>query len=301
MNAIPTLVPILADRGDGIRSGASGRARVALGAFRNTPQHEALRFPDYRGPHGRLSLRVLRTPGRGRWQRHEASRLVLRFGGAHFSALERNRAQQSDLPPQARASTARREEREASSADDREAPLGLESRASEEAALPDARAETPTSTSRYAPGAYWTDFRGPDRDGRYDEADILTSWPAEGLPMLWRQPIGGGSGPRRGRAGCPAGYGAWLLPAHSGAATGPGVPPARACRGGRADRGRLTNAPRARRSRSRHPPRIEASLLARLERGPPLSASPPRQEAPTLSLPTPRTTPHSSASVTHHG
>ncbi len=111
---------------------------------------------------------------------------------AHFSALEQNRAQQSDLPPQARANTARREEREAASTDDREARLGLESRASEEAALPDARAETPTSTSRYGLGAYWTDFRGPDRDGRYDEADILTSWPAEGLPMLWRQPIGGG-------------------------------------------------------------------------------------------------------------
>ena len=40
--------------------------------------------------------------------------------------------------------------------------------------------------------AYWTDFRGPKRDGVYDEMDILTTWPAEGLPQLWKQPVGGG-------------------------------------------------------------------------------------------------------------
>jgi outer membrane protein assembly factor BamB len=41
-------------------------------------------------------------------------------------------------------------------------------------------------------GIYWTDFRGPHRDGNYDEMPILTEWPASGLPLLWRQPIGGG-------------------------------------------------------------------------------------------------------------
>ena len=31
---------------------------------------------------------------------------------------------------------------------------------------------------------YWPDFRGPNHDGRYDEAPIRTSWPSEGLrPM----------------------------------------------------------------------------------------------------------------------
>ena len=40
--------------------------------------------------------------------------------------------------------------------------------------------------------AYWTEFRGPKRDGVYDEMDILTTWPAEGLPQLWKQPVGGG-------------------------------------------------------------------------------------------------------------
>ena len=41
-------------------------------------------------------------------------------------------------------------------------------------------------------GIYWTDFRGPNRDGLYAEKPILTTWPATGLRQLWRQPIGGG-------------------------------------------------------------------------------------------------------------
>lgn len=39
---------------------------------------------------------------------------------------------------------------------------------------------------------YWTDFRGPERDGRYTQGRIRTDWPASGLTPLWRQPIGGG-------------------------------------------------------------------------------------------------------------
>jgi outer membrane protein assembly factor BamB len=39
---------------------------------------------------------------------------------------------------------------------------------------------------------YWPDFRGINRDGRYDEGDIRTDWPADGLPRLWKQPIGVG-------------------------------------------------------------------------------------------------------------
>jgi outer membrane protein assembly factor BamB len=39
---------------------------------------------------------------------------------------------------------------------------------------------------------YWTDFRGPLRDGRYEEMAIVTDWPASGPPRLWRKPIGGG-------------------------------------------------------------------------------------------------------------
>jgi outer membrane protein assembly factor BamB len=38
----------------------------------------------------------------------------------------------------------------------------------------------------------WPGFRGPTRDGHYDESAILTNWPAGGLRLLWHQPIGGG-------------------------------------------------------------------------------------------------------------
>jgi outer membrane protein assembly factor BamB len=75
----------------------------------------------------------------------------------------------------------------------------------------DARAEAP-GTPGSAPGAgaptpeagpleparpaaeppYWTDFRGPHRDGHYREMSIATSWPDEGLRPLWKQPVGGG-------------------------------------------------------------------------------------------------------------
>lgn len=44
-------------------------------------------------------------------------------------------------------------------------------------------------TSGYAP---WPEFRGPNRDSHYTEKPILTNWPAGGLHLLWRQPIGGG-------------------------------------------------------------------------------------------------------------
>ncbi|HEX6046946.1 MAG TPA: PQQ-binding-like beta-propeller repeat protein [Pyrinomonadaceae bacterium] len=39
---------------------------------------------------------------------------------------------------------------------------------------------------------YWTNFRGPKRDGKYDETPISTSWPANGPTALWKQPVGVG-------------------------------------------------------------------------------------------------------------
>ena len=39
---------------------------------------------------------------------------------------------------------------------------------------------------------YWTDFRGPHRDGHYRQQDILTNWPQGGPTALWKQPVGGG-------------------------------------------------------------------------------------------------------------
>jgi outer membrane protein assembly factor BamB len=43
-----------------------------------------------------------------------------------------------------------------------------------------------------APAPYWTDFRGPKRDGEYRERPIVMNWPAAGLTPLWKQPAGGG-------------------------------------------------------------------------------------------------------------
>ncbi len=55
---------------------------------------------------------------------------------------------------------------------------------------PVAAAPAPGSLSADAP--YWTDFRGPRRDGHYRERPIPTNWPSGGLTPIWKQPIGGG-------------------------------------------------------------------------------------------------------------
>jgi len=48
------------------------------------------------------------------------------------------------------------------------------------AAPPPAAVQTAPAPAPSAPAAppYWTDFRGPNRDGRYNETPILTAWPA---------------------------------------------------------------------------------------------------------------------------
>jgi len=42
------------------------------------------------------------------------------------------------------------------------------------------------------PAPYWTNFRGPFRDGHYRQRPIRTTWPGDGLKPIWKQPIGGG-------------------------------------------------------------------------------------------------------------
>jgi outer membrane protein assembly factor BamB len=49
-----------------------------------------------------------------------------------------------------------------------------------------------TATADKPNPASWTDFRGPNRDGRYTATPIRTSWPREGLRRLWKQPVGAG-------------------------------------------------------------------------------------------------------------
>ncbi len=52
--------------------------------------------------------------------------------------------------------------------------------------------ETAPLTARVVPRDYWTEFRGPGRVGIYTESGIMTAWPSDGLPLLWKRPVGGG-------------------------------------------------------------------------------------------------------------
>jgi len=89
---------------------------------------------------------------------------------SHYAELERSRSQQPAAAPEP-------------------APPATAAAAAEPASpLSRTPAERPVLTVT----PYWTDFRGPHRDGRYEEAPILTQWPSKGLIRLWRQPIGGG-------------------------------------------------------------------------------------------------------------
>ena len=96
---------------------------------------------------------------------------------AHYSELERHRAEQRAAPADA-------------------APATEGAAASPESGTPGAPGADAAAASG-KPSAkslrtYWTDYRGPNRDGRYEEAKVLTSWPSGGLPEVWRQPVGGG-------------------------------------------------------------------------------------------------------------
>lgn len=47
-----------------------------------------------------------------------------------------------------------------------------------------------TTDTAHAARDYWTDFRGPNRDGVYQELTIRTNW--SGLTPMWKQLVGGG-------------------------------------------------------------------------------------------------------------
>ncbi len=48
------------------------------------------------------------------------------------------------------------------------------------------------TAAAHATRNYWTNFRGPNRDGRYEEMSVITKWPADGLKPVWKQPVGVG-------------------------------------------------------------------------------------------------------------
>ena len=101
---------------------------------------------------------------------------------AHYAELEAHRAQQ-----QREAQTqAQSVQGPASATSPQQNATGVQS-------SPNAPS-TSTSTEEAAHGSknYWTSFRGPNRDGRYDEMPVLTKWPAQGLPLVWKEPVGVG-------------------------------------------------------------------------------------------------------------
>lgn len=97
---------------------------------------------------------------------------------AHYAELERQRAEQRAVATDSSVATP---------ATDSNAANPVSAVANSNESTPSAAAATPRSRR-----SYWTNYRGPARDGRYDESQIRTNWPAEGLPLLWKQPIGGG-------------------------------------------------------------------------------------------------------------
>src|SRR6185436_17519809 len=87
---------------------------------------------------------------------------------AHYANLEQNRNQQATLQPAPTAA------------------VPSPSPSASVAASPGETAAAPVAASRNS----WTNFRGARRDGKYDEASVSTNWPANGLPVVWKQPVG---------------------------------------------------------------------------------------------------------------
>lgn len=59
-------------------------------------------------------------------------------------------------------------------------------------ATPAVAPEAVPAVATAAGSAYWTDFRGPARDGEYRERAIRTNWTRDGLTPVWREPVGAG-------------------------------------------------------------------------------------------------------------
>jgi outer membrane protein assembly factor BamB len=109
------------------------------------------------------------------WRRSGANEAV-------YDAVEQHRAQQATAAPaQSDQSTA--------PANAAGVPVGAASPTAGSAATEAGPAET---VAAHASRNYWTNFRGPNRDGRYEELQVLTQWPASGLAPIWKQPIGVG-------------------------------------------------------------------------------------------------------------
>ena len=99
----------------------------------------------------------------------------------HAAEIARHReAQRSQAPPEPAAAAAP------------PAPAAPSVEAASSPAMASAAASAPAPVADPAAAPYWTDFRGPRRDGHYQQQPVLTAWPSSGLTPLWKQPAGGG-------------------------------------------------------------------------------------------------------------
>jgi len=120
---------------------------------------------------------------------------------AHYAALERQRAEQRAQAPAMADAPAAAVDPNATQPTDPNAQPAVAAGAQQPAdpgaqAAGNAPAEgqpnaAPAAAARSGRRNYWTNFRGPARDGRYDEQPIRTNWQG-GLQQLWKQPSGGG-------------------------------------------------------------------------------------------------------------
>lgn len=103
---------------------------------------------------------------------------------AHYSELERHREQQRQQFGNDTAGVADPNQQTATDANSPSQPIqqGAQPTTQDGQATNAAHAENTRN--------YWTDYRGPNRDGVYNELAIKTNW--SGLTPVWKQPIGGG-------------------------------------------------------------------------------------------------------------
>ncbi|MCA1567477.1 MAG: PQQ-like beta-propeller repeat protein [Acidobacteria bacterium] len=117
----------------------------------------------------------------------------------HYSALERHRAEQAALaanqPPAAaeQVGAPNQNAPAAAAAPGQQQPATAADASGSNAVAANGQDANHTSAPA-APSArnYWTNFRGPNRDGRYEERAVRVNWPAGGLKPMWKQPVGGG-------------------------------------------------------------------------------------------------------------
>jgi outer membrane protein assembly factor BamB len=118
----------------------------------------------------------------------------IQLDGGGMPGLVRSRSDDERAEAIARHRAAQRAGAPASVSQPSAAPAAASSEPSNAAAVPavaDGAPKTAAPTDRVSTN-YWTDFRGPARDGHFQQVPIKTDWPQQGLKPIWKQPVGAG-------------------------------------------------------------------------------------------------------------